>query len=562
MFGKEVRWIQLLNKLQNKVNLKNIIKKHKIVLLLGLIIGGAFLIRIYNLPNWQYLQHDQGRDLIKISEVISGEREIPLLGPRASGENLFLGPAFYYFQIISAFIFGVSPLSLVLPDLFFSVCTIPLLYYFLRMFFTKKVSILTVSVFSFSFAFVQFGRFAWNPNSIPFWSLLLMTSILKIQQSLSEKQKGTWLILAAISFGIVSQLHFIALLGFPVSILLFWFFYHPVNIKVRYWCYSLSAFLLVNLPLVLNDTVFGGENWRQFFGALSSGVEEKRGFVENLLKFFEYASSNLTFFVSSLNSKELGILWIVALLIFIDAFCLAVLCWQRKYKKEVLFENVDDKGGSFLVLNMCWFLGFIPLYYKLAFDMDNLRFWFPIFVVPFLIIALYLRMFFHLGKTKAFFNYVGYLIIVILLVLNFSAIWKWYGSLSNQKEIDVMGRSWTSCSFKQDSLETVQSQRAIAKHIVQDAKNQQTGICLNTPSEFTTVYKYLILKENEFKGFFKKKGVDNEKAFNQNKDVCRVYVIDKTSKTNEAILRKMEGNFSLNNKKTEGTFSTWIVTGK
>ncbi|NMC87867.1 MAG: hypothetical protein GYA69_05505, partial [Candidatus Moranbacteria bacterium] len=92
--------------------MKDFFKQNKskiaIVFFLVFLAAGIFL-RTYNFHDWLRFNTDQARDAVVVSDFLEGKTALPLLGPKAGGTDFKLGPIFYYFQIISAKIFGVSP---------------------------------------------------------------------------------------------------------------------------------------------------------------------------------------------------------------------------------------------------------------------------------------------------------------------------------------------------------------------------------------------------------------------------------------------------------------------
>ncbi len=105
-----------------------------------LIVAAATAIRLYHFSDWLYFAMDQARDAMLVHDAFDkGISQLPLLGPRAAGTFLRLGPAFYYFQYISAKLFNsTDPAVLAYPDLFFSILSIPLFFFFLRLHFKKR----------------------------------------------------------------------------------------------------------------------------------------------------------------------------------------------------------------------------------------------------------------------------------------------------------------------------------------------------------------------------------------------------------------------------------------
>ena len=108
------------------MNFLDKIKKHKIVIILAIIILVGIFLRTYNLESWLFFQSDQARDLNLVNRAVeNGPGWLPLLGPKAGGTYLRLGPVFYYFEYLSALIFGTSsPAIVVFPDLLFSILSI------------------------------------------------------------------------------------------------------------------------------------------------------------------------------------------------------------------------------------------------------------------------------------------------------------------------------------------------------------------------------------------------------------------------------------------------------
>ena len=167
--------------------LKEKFSKYWEYFILAAVIIIAVAIRLYHFHDWLYFAMDQARDAMLVREAYeNGASQLPLLGPRAAGTFLRLGPIFYYFQYISAKIFhSTDPAVLAYPDFLFSVLGIPLFYFFLRNYFKKTISLLATAIYAFSFVAIQYGRFAWNPNSVPFWILLVFFALLKFSQAKS-----------------------------------------------------------------------------------------------------------------------------------------------------------------------------------------------------------------------------------------------------------------------------------------------------------------------------------------------------------------------------------------
>lgn len=159
-----------------------------VFVLAAIFIIGIFL-RTFYFHDWLRFNADQSRDAGIVSDVVEGKTSAPLLGPKAGGTEFRLGSAFYIFQIASASLFGNRPDAMAYPDLISSLLAIPLLYAFLRLYFERKTALFLTALFAVSFYGVKYSRFAWNPNSLPFWTLLFFL-LFASSSGISGKGRG------------------------------------------------------------------------------------------------------------------------------------------------------------------------------------------------------------------------------------------------------------------------------------------------------------------------------------------------------------------------------------
>lgn len=260
------------------------IKKPSIqtIALVAIIALGIFL-RSYNFHDWLRFNADQARDASVVSSVVEGKEAWPLLGPKAGGTNFKLGGAFYYFEIISAKIFGNYPDKMAYPDLFFSILAMPLFYILMKKYFNSKIAIALLAIFSVSVFAIKYSRFAWNPNSTPFWSMLFLYALYEIFYA--QKNKKLYLaIIAGIALGIGVQLHTLLLVFLPVMTLFFlgyMFFCKQNTWKVALIIISVGIFL--NIPQIFGEYQTGGKNIQAFFGGIGSKEKKGSGLIKNVI---------------------------------------------------------------------------------------------------------------------------------------------------------------------------------------------------------------------------------------------------------------------------------------
>lgn len=418
----------------------NNLKQHWVLTVLLLVIVGAVFVRTYNFDEWLYFKMDQSRDALLIGNAIdNGAGYLPLLGARAGATELEhgflrLGPAYYYFQYLSGKIFNsTDPEIFAYPDLFFSIAVIPLLFFFLRLYFSKRHSLYITAMYAFSFLIIQYSRFAWNPNSLQFFIILSFYGLLRFLNDDRPKQKKWWLALWVFGITIGSQLHFFgffSLLGISGLLILFHLrvwnrdslksLFQKIALKQCAWfvVISLGVFLVLYTPVIISDTMEGGQNTKNFFEALGSKAE-KKPLVEKLQKDIK---ENLSYYCLLTTSqcytgdlkKNVLPIGASALVVIIGLF-LAV----QKLRTE---ESKLSK--DFLMLVLLWFGIFSLLTIPVAFQLRP-RFYIVVFALPFIFLGfLYEFLEKRFGKRALF---ATALITIAVLAVNIRGTAIWFG---------------------------------------------------------------------------------------------------------------------------------------
>lgn len=519
--------------------------KHWHIWALAAIMLGAFFIRSWSLEDTLYFKMDQARDAtIAMNAHNEGPGTLTLLGPRAAGTFLRLGPMFYYFQYISTILSGsVEPHVMVFPELFFSLLTIPLLYYFLRQFFKRETSVLTSGLYGFSFIATQYSRFAWNPNQTPFWGLLFLLGIYKSATVENKKHAGWWLVLAAVGYGVISQLHFTALLALPVVAALFWIFFRPRKIKPYFWAIAFSVLALFYVPMLLSELTTGWDNYTQFKYALTAKSEEfpLTEKIDQSLKLHGlYYSLALTSY-GNIDDR-----------VFVYAFI--ILLVFALWRGHILWKKDENqKQKAFLALIGSWFLVFTLLYTKLAFTVLKPRFWLLVIIIPYVFLALLFEWLYRPGRKKR-----GRVMVagisILLLSANFYAVGYWYWTLDNQRESEAYVRKLV---LKQNNLVGLRQMREVAQYMVNESEKTGKQICYYTEGEYRSPYEYI------FRVYYpeaKFKRISFSKDAN---DTCTFFSIKHGGSADKINLpHEHEDEFSTVSRKEKGVSVVWVIERK
>lgn len=249
-----------------------ILKKKNVIILIGIVVIGVFF-RTYNFSDWLHFELDQARDAMVVDLALKeGPGELPLLGPKAAGTFLRLGPAFYYFQYLGALVFGGTPQSMAYATLIFGTMTIVLAYLFMRRFFDRSISLGVAAIVACSHFLIMYSRFAWNPNTIPFFVLLTLYGLLRAVDQHEAKQT-IWFIVSFAACAIATQMHFLVFMALPTAVVAFLVFKRP-NLPWKAWVGAVLVFLFLYVPVIVNDIKTQGANTKEFFKAITEKSEK------------------------------------------------------------------------------------------------------------------------------------------------------------------------------------------------------------------------------------------------------------------------------------------------
>lgn len=184
------------------LNLKSRIFRNWEIILILLI--SAFL-RLYRVRDYMTFLGDEGRDAIVVYNILHGK--LTLLGPTASVGGFFLGPIYYYFMAVFTFIFNYDPVGPSVMVALFGIATVWLIYKISNDFFGKYAAIITALLYAISPVVVAYSRSSWNPNPLPFFSLL----VLYLSYKALITNKKYLLLISGFFLGIAIQLHYLAL---------------------------------------------------------------------------------------------------------------------------------------------------------------------------------------------------------------------------------------------------------------------------------------------------------------------------------------------------------------
>ena len=389
--------------------LKKIGRKERIIVVISFLVFlviGIFL-RTYHFSDWLRFNMDQSRDA-ELIENLSENNDLPKLGPGAGGTEFQLGPAFYYFQLISAKIFGVEPEKLAYPDLFFSILSIGLFFLLVKIYFEIPIALTLTWLYSISYFVVKFSRFAWNPNSTPFFVMFFIYALYNL--AISQKRKIVWAILTGVSLGICIQLHTSLLIILPIlSFFVAIIFIRKKIVSTTIIVIVIATTIFANVPQIVTEIRSGGFNSKQFILGITNKNERNNSWANNLaLNFSCHIKTNNHILTSMGNENECGYENDWKTFKKLDGKRMTI-GEKIFFVASILLSLIFSLGGYFLLFkktikesdkNKKLFLGFIVGYIFLSFVFYitwatelAVRFFLPLSFVPFIILGFWLNFF-------------------------------------------------------------------------------------------------------------------------------------------------------------------------
>lgn len=226
----------------------NWFKKNWMIMLILLI--GVFF-RLYKIDAYMTFLGDEGRDVIIVRNLLVHADPI-LIGPGTSVGGMYLGPLYYYFMAPFLLLADFSPVGPAIGVALLGVLTIYLVYLAGLEWFSKKAGLIAALLFAISPTVILYSHSSWNPNIMPFFSLLSIYAIWKVYESASSaysEKKYNWLIISAISFAFVLQSHYLGVLLAPVLL----FYWYKSKVTWKHTAVSVLIFGFLMSPLLIFD---------------------------------------------------------------------------------------------------------------------------------------------------------------------------------------------------------------------------------------------------------------------------------------------------------------------
>lgn len=388
----------------------------------------ALLIRLaYFLTHIPFSQ-DQVRDVLFIRDQLANLNFYIPLGPAAASySNFNVLPFYYYLQLFAHLLFGNTFFAMSIFQILLEALSPILLFYLLsRIGLNKKLCFLGGLLYALNPATISLAISAWNPNLIPFFTLILL--IAGLWYLLDDRLYG--LSISIVAFVLMTGLHFQWFVLLPFVFIIFIKALFQIKKTYKILLPTLAICLLLLSPYLYSEFTNHFQNFRHSLEFLTSAPTTFERISKPVYLFFFFPNYyNRLFFNSffvyswtwlyeSYAGPELRI--IIASLCFWSIF--AFNCFSA-------YRHRRRRSGQYLAATL---LIFISMAIFLRFYKGDKPDYFLNVFIPFIFIWL-------MQALSLIKNYYFQMTIIILIVLIGNCIlWTqpWYNQYADYQQLD------------------------------------------------------------------------------------------------------------------------------
>ncbi len=285
-------------------------KRLALIILLLILLLSAFL-RLYHISDYMTFLGDEGRDVLVVKDMLGGN--LTLLGPRSSAGDFFMGPAYYYLMTPFLWLFRMDPVGPAVMVALFGIATVFLIYFVGKRFFNEKAGLFAAALYAVSPVIITYSHSSWNPNVLPFFSLLLVYMLYK---AILSKTPWKYFVFAGFLLGIALQLHYLSLFLGVVSAF-FIFFGQWYESRKLVFVKTVKAYLQFFVGFLIGFSPFIAFEMRHeylntkalikfvFGGTAQAGRESGMSFIQIISDVFFRIFAKLVFFFPSPDRYDL-----------------------------------------------------------------------------------------------------------------------------------------------------------------------------------------------------------------------------------------------------------------
>lgn len=338
---------------------------------------------------------DIARDLVITQNNINKSEWIISYGPKASVGDFYLPPLYYQVHLVLSLVFNNAPFVMKYFVIIVESLTPVVLVLIFKVLKIGKAA-WGLALFYAIFPLVTlFSSFAWNPNTIPFFSTLALYSWLKIIRSLEPQslRSPTWeATIGVVAVMIAFHFHYQSAVLVPFMLCLGVVSFIKQKSSRSFWLLGILISIISILPYLLQEVISQWSNTHailEYFSGEHSRYYDRVSKINYVITFFPEFIERVTI------GTNLPIYIMGRLLFFLGGACILFTAYTRRK------ENYAHIG---LVVYLISIVGMLRFYKgdKLDYYLSTL------YILPILLLA------YMYERARAFF----YLILVVIIVFS------------------------------------------------------------------------------------------------------------------------------------------------
>ena len=438
-------------------------RKESIFLILILLL--ASFMRLYRISDYMTFLGDEGRDVLTVYGILQGD--LVFLGPRSSAADFFYGPIYFYLITPFLWLFRYDPVGPAVFVALVGIATVFLVYFVGKKFFNGTAGLFASALYAVSPLVINYSHSSWNPNPMPFVSLLLIFTVFYAVQKKSLKL----FFAVGVLFGVAMQMQYIAM--FLAAIIFFYALIGSYIAEKKIDIFELlKSYLAISAGFAAGISMFlafeiknNFPNTRTIINFIFFGSGQQTNTVELFANipgvFFQLFSRLLLRFPppEQLSQYDPGTLFFWQAIVLIIAL-------------SSLFALRNVKNVQVKILMIIWFVCGVVLfgfYRKVVYDY-YLGFLFPL---PFLLFGNALSVAYHAKKITTFGKIFVFAVFAVVFFYNLAGM-----------------------PFRYEPNRQKDQVRTIAEFVLSKTDGKPYNFALITPGNSDHAYRYYFLINN------------------------------------------------------------------
>lgn len=218
-------------------------------IILLLLLGLAFFLRVYRTHDLLRFYYDQGRDALVIHDMIYTPKPV-LVGPTTGLAGILRGPAFYYLLLPAYLLSSGSPIIATIWLQLINTVGLIFIYLSVKKLFNTTSALIAVFLLGFSHQIVNLSRWLSNPSPILTSVPIMLYGLIQIKDN---KKPHLWWPIVALMAGLNLQFEMASEFWFIPAIILLVLFIKAYRPTRRTLLISAAVFFATLLPQIAFD---------------------------------------------------------------------------------------------------------------------------------------------------------------------------------------------------------------------------------------------------------------------------------------------------------------------